>query len=141
MVGDPAGLANADEILEVSLFRTLYGQSPVVFGSFPSLHGGWPLMMCLFVPGRTLKVIFALYVVWVSWAAMYLNHHYLIDLIGIAFYVLISYFGGKSILHILASSKIRNCIYLRLHHQTELDELGDPSELLIMHEFTPKVKE
>lgn len=94
MGGNPAGLANADKLLSVQLFHRLYGQSPLVFGSFPSLHGAWPLMMMLFVPRMTLKIVFGFYGAWVWWAAMYLNHHYLVDLIGGALYVVISYSLG-----------------------------------------------
>jgi len=94
MGGNPAGLSNADKLLTVQLFHKLYGQSPIVFGSFPSLHGAWPLMMALFVPKLKFKIIFGFYSVWVWWAAMYLNHHFLIDLIGGAAYVILSYVLG-----------------------------------------------
>jgi len=94
MGGNPAGLANADKLLTIQLFHRLYGQSPLVFGSFPSLHGAWPLMMMLFVPKTGLKAVFAFYGAWVWWAAMYLNHHFLVDLIGGALYVAMSYVLG-----------------------------------------------
>jgi len=95
MGGDPAGLANADIILGFKLFGRVYGNSPVVFGSFPSLHGAWPIMITLFTPsGKVYKIIGVIYASLVWWAAMYLNHHYLTDLLGGLFIVLLCYLGG-----------------------------------------------
>jgi len=117
MVGDPGGLSNADNILTVQLFETLYGQSPVVFGSFPSLHGAWPLMMTLFAPKNFAKIAFGTYSLWVWWAALYLKHHYLIDLIGGATYVIISYMIGLSVIRVAVSHPIwRTKIYNRMTH-------------------------
>jgi len=95
MPGDPAGLRNADDFLQYPLFRNLYGHSPIVFGSFPSLHGAWPIVITIFAPNiRSLKMIGTGYVVLVWWAALYLNHHFLVDLIGGGLYVLVSYYLG-----------------------------------------------
>jgi len=95
MSGDPAGLRNADTILKIKLFLSLYGNSPIVFGSFPSLHGAWPIMITLFTPnGKVFKVMGSIYAGLVWWAAMYLNHHYLVDLLGGLLIVLFCYMGG-----------------------------------------------
>jgi len=102
--GDPAGLDNADTLLHVPLFESVYGNSPIVFGSFPSLHGAWPIMITIFMPGyRALKAVGVLYAVLVWWAAMYLNHHYLVDLIGGAIYVAFSYSFGMLTIRFLFS--------------------------------------
>jgi membrane-associated phospholipid phosphatase len=93
--GEPAGLVDVDSILEYPLFQKLYGSSPIVFGSFPSLHGAWPLMITLYAPGRVPKVLCAIYTAWVWWAAAYLNHHYLVDLLGGAVYVVVIYMLGQ----------------------------------------------
>jgi len=95
MPGEPAGLKNADDFLQYPLFRNLYGHSPIVFGSFPSLHGAWPILITIFAPSiRSLKIIGTSYVVLVWWAALYLNHHFMVDLVGGALYVLVSYYIG-----------------------------------------------
>jgi len=100
MGGSPAGLANADNILRFKLFAMVYGNSPVVFGSFPSLHGAWPIMITIFTPnGKRFKIAGAIYASLVWWAAMYLNHHYLTDLLGGLFFVIITYLGGLVSLH------------------------------------------
>jgi len=91
-VGDEAGLARVDQMLQFGLFRKLYGQSPIVFGSFPSLHAAWPIVITIFSPNHTVfKVIGCIYVAIVWWAAMYLNHHFLVDLIGGAVFTAFSY--------------------------------------------------
>jgi hypothetical protein len=95
MPGDPAGLKWADAFLQYPLFRNLYGHSPIVFGSFPSLHGAWPIVITIFAPNmRSLKIIGTCYVALVWWAALYLNHHFMIDLVGGGLYVLVSYYIG-----------------------------------------------
>jgi membrane-associated phospholipid phosphatase len=92
--GEPAGLANVDNILEIPLFELLYGRSPIVFGSFPSLHAAWPLTIAMFGPTRGYRTAGALYTGWVWWAAVYLNHHYVVDILGGALFVVVLYFLG-----------------------------------------------
>jgi len=95
MPGEPADLSRVDDFLQYPLFRNLYGHSPIVFGSFPSLHGAWPIVITIFAPNiRSLKLIGSCYVALVWWAAVYLNHHFMVDLIGGALYVLVSYYLG-----------------------------------------------
>jgi len=102
--GDPAGLQRVDARLPVPVFGTLYGNSPLVFGSFPSLHAAWPIMITLFLPqNKIYKVLGLCYTAVVWWAAMYLNHHFLIDLIGGGVYVLFSYLFGLSTLETIKS--------------------------------------
>jgi len=90
--GDPAGLAYADDFLNIRLFRGMYESSPVVFGSFPSLHAAWPLVIAMYAPSNTLlsRVIW-LYPLWVWWSALYLRHHFLIDCVGGALYALAAF--------------------------------------------------
>jgi membrane-associated phospholipid phosphatase len=96
MPGEPAGLVHADAFLQYPLFRNLYGHSPIVFGSFPSLHGAWPIVITIFAPSiRSLKIIGTSYVILVWWAALYLNHHFLVDLVGGGLYVAVSYYIGS----------------------------------------------
>jgi len=96
MEGHPAGLDKADHILQYPLFRNLYGNSPIVFGSFPSLHAAWPIMITIFAPAaiKPLKIVGVVYVLVVWWAAVYLNHHFVLDLVGGAIYVAIAYYIG-----------------------------------------------
>lgn len=91
MHGDPALLDRVDDSFGVRFYYNMYAQGgKVVFGTFPSLHAGWPYLMAMFEPqqGRFIW----LYVLWVWWAALYLQHHYLIDLLGGALYAEALYF-------------------------------------------------
>jgi membrane-associated phospholipid phosphatase len=89
MRGDPAGLQYADDFLHMKFFHGIYTSSPVVFGSFPSLHAAWPMMIAVFAPqGSLLARVAWFYVIWVWWAAMYLRHHFFVDCVGGALYVL-----------------------------------------------------
>lgn len=109
--GDPAGLACFDShvisrtcsSLSLSLsrlsipsdpfFTDIYSRSPVVFGAFPSLHAAWPFLIALFCLRNIIaRLLGWLYVVWVWWAAMYLRHHYLLDLLGGAAYCLLIWY-------------------------------------------------
>jgi len=84
MSGHPALLARVDELTGGSHYRSLYGSSrnAVVFGSFPSLHAAWPYMIASFRPQIGWPMW--LYTFWVWWAALYLQHHFLLDLIAAA---------------------------------------------------------
>jgi hypothetical protein len=89
MRGDPAGLRYADELLNIKFFYGIYTSSPVVFGSFPSLHASWPVMIAFFAPqGTLIGKLSWFYVIWVWWAAMYLRHHFFVDCVGGALYAL-----------------------------------------------------
>jgi len=48
MKGDPAGLARVDERYNITFYKNMFDSSPVVFGSFPSLHIGWPSTLAFF---------------------------------------------------------------------------------------------
>jgi len=90
MKGDPALLDRIDDAFGIHFYRTMYATAgKVVFGTFPSLHAAWPYLMASFEPqqGRFLWA----YTLWVWWAALYLQHHYLLDLIGGALYVEVVY--------------------------------------------------
>lgn len=102
MLGDPAGLADVDRRFNLHFYNDMFYASPVVFGSFPSLHVGWPSVLALFVAYETLlhrafKVAAVLYVAYVSLAVMYLQHHYFVDVFGGVFYaaVVFAFLGPR----------------------------------------------
>ncbi|KAK9765022.1 Phosphatidylinositol:ceramide phosphoinositol transferase (IPC synthase) [Basidiobolus ranarum] len=82
--GEPGGLARIDQILNVNLYGNTFGNSPLVFGAFPSLHSGCAVMINLFLGHLKpyLIPLNILYIVWIWWACLYFRHHYLIDLMG-----------------------------------------------------------
>jgi membrane-associated phospholipid phosphatase len=82
-------LAHVDAMLGFAYFHGFYGRSMDVYGAVPSLHVAYPLLILwegwrLFGPvRRALAVLF-----WASMcvAAVYLDHHYVIDvLLGLVY--------------------------------------------------------
>jgi membrane-associated phospholipid phosphatase len=86
-------LARVDAWLGISFFRGLYGRSNDVFGAIPSLHVAYPLLMVL--EGWRLhrprgRVIAIAWCVIMCCAAVYLDHHWIIDVaIGLALTVIV----------------------------------------------------
>lgn len=95
MKGDPAGLSRLDTRVGSTFFHAMYHDGgKVVFGSWPSLHGAWPYLMAIFAPtagSRGGQTIAWLYVALVWWAALYLQHHWFVDLLGGALYAEVAY--------------------------------------------------
>lgn len=90
MPGNPAGLARVDALLGFSYFTDMYRQSTVVFGALPSMHAAWPALAALW-SWRVSHLWCGLWVawaLWMWWAAVYLQHHYVVDLLaGLVFAV------------------------------------------------------
>lgn len=104
--GQPGGLARIDDILGIDLYGTTFGNSPLVFGAFPSLHSGNATIEMLFLywicPKALPYCIF--HVLWMWFATMYLTHHYLIDLVGGSIYAILSFFFFRQYLPAIRSS-------------------------------------
>ncbi len=89
--GNAAGLLHFDRMIGHPYFETIYAKSAWVFGAVPSMHAGFPLLTVIFAHKagwkRLLPFLYLfLGLVWFS--AVYLRHHYLIDLLAGALYVL-----------------------------------------------------
>ncbi|KAL4072011.1 hypothetical protein V8B97DRAFT_1451440 [Scleroderma yunnanense] len=82
--GSAGGLARIDALFGGDNYQRAFGNSPLVFGAFPSLHAAWATLAALFVShfwkgaGRFAWA----YVGILYWSTMYLTHHYLIDVVG-----------------------------------------------------------
>lgn len=95
---DAAGAARFDTLIGMPFFEGIYSRSANVFGAMPSLHVAFPAVLTATVWGLGLRwglsaLGFALLV---GFSALYLNHHYVWDLIagyGIAIvaWLLVSY--------------------------------------------------
>ncbi|PXF47232.1 Inositol phosphorylceramide synthase catalytic subunit aur1 [Gracilariopsis chorda] len=85
MKGDPAILARLDQRYNMQLYHNMYAKGgKVVFGAWPSLHAAWPYLIARFpshFPSLLARVLW-LYALLVWWAAIYLRHHYLADIVG-----------------------------------------------------------
>jgi membrane-associated phospholipid phosphatase len=82
-------LARVDALLGIHYFHGFYGRSSDVFGAMPSLHVAYPLLILLFGwpvlrgAGRTFAVLF---LVLMCTAAVYLDHHWIVDVLaGLAY--------------------------------------------------------
>jgi membrane-associated phospholipid phosphatase len=77
-------------MFRVRFFETLWDHfSPNLFAAMPSLHGAYPLTIALFAClrfGRRVRWILA-YPALTWFAAVYLNQHYVVDLVTGAGYV------------------------------------------------------
>lgn len=87
-----AGFQRIDALIHLPLFREIYSNAPVTHGSLPSLHAAFPAIIFLngaWVAHGGWK--FGLFhVFWISWAALYSHHHYLVDIlagIGLSFFL------------------------------------------------------
>jgi hypothetical protein len=80
----PAALARVDALLGIDYFHGLYSHGSVAFGAMPSLHVTYPLYGLLVtyrsasLPSRVLQIAYA---VTMPFAAVYLNHHYVLDVL------------------------------------------------------------
>ncbi len=93
VLGDPAGLIHFDHILGVELSSKIYSSSPVVFGAIPSMHAGFTMLGWLYSYrlGRKWFFGFGIYTLAMWFSALYLQHHYMLDVVvGIA-YALMAY--------------------------------------------------
>lgn len=98
--GSAAGLTGFDRLIGIPYFQTFYAKSAWVFGAVPSMHAGFPVLVILYA-GRILKKgLIPLYVflVLVWFSAVYLRHHYVIDLLAGALTALAT-FGGLSLFY------------------------------------------
>lgn len=88
---EPAGLARFDALLGTSYYHDVYSKSAWVFGAVPSMHAGFPFLVVFFArkilsPKGWIPLALLMVTVWFS--AVYLAHHYVIDLIAGVLYVL-----------------------------------------------------
>jgi membrane-associated phospholipid phosphatase len=81
---DAAGAARFDALLGIDYFAAFYARSPNVFGAMPSLHVGFPASTALALGplGRRWWLPVALFTLLVAFAAVYLQHHYVLDVLA-----------------------------------------------------------
>ncbi len=100
--GDPARLAQVDALLGITFFHGMYVRSSNVFGAIPSLHAAYPLLVWLYVRHSPLKrfhwVCFGFWIL-MSFSAVFLGHHYVIDVLLGSLYALIAYYLAEELLH------------------------------------------
>lgn len=83
--GNTAGLARFDAYFDISIFKSIYSKGSNVFAAMPSLHSAYPLIVLYY--GLKMKMgyintFFAIVSLGIWFAAVYTNHHYVLDVIG-----------------------------------------------------------
>jgi len=88
----PAGAIRFDHLIGIPLMQGFYGKSADVFGAIPSLHVVYPFLAVVYGwQLRRFRWVALAYFLLVCFAAVYLNHHYLLDIflgLGIALAVM-----------------------------------------------------
>jgi PAP2 superfamily. len=82
--GFAAGLTKFDQLTGVRLSSQIYGMNPFPFGALPSMHAGFTLLAWLytFYLSRRWVLGIGLYCLLMAAAAIYLQHHYVVDLLA-----------------------------------------------------------
>ena len=84
---NPARTVRFDTLFGTSFFTGWYGAGSNPFGAIPSLHVSYPVLSVVFaVRLKRLRKFTVVFAGLVGFAAVYLNHHYLIDvLLGVVY--------------------------------------------------------
>ncbi|MFW5967180.1 MAG: phosphatase PAP2 family protein, partial [Persicimonas sp.] len=82
VLGDPAALERVDLLLGYAHFQSIYEQATYVFGAFPSMHVAPGVWVALWARRPSLRVIAVLYACLMSFFAVYLTHHYIVDVLA-----------------------------------------------------------
>ncbi|KAI9183808.1 hypothetical protein H9P43_002860 [Blastocladiella emersonii ATCC 22665] len=116
VAGDPGGLARIDTLLGTATYKNMFAHSPLVFGAFPSLHAAFATLIAVFLADvfprtrlpRWTRVksvpswLWAVpYVAAVWWATMYLDHHFLTDLLAGSALAVATYLPSRKHVHAL----------------------------------------
>lgn len=131
-IGDPALLGDVDRFLGVNFFHNLYSRSTIVFGSYPSLHAAWPFIACYFTINKRhfwKRVVWPFYLAWIWWAAIYLKHHFIVDVIGGVLVSAIAIVAHKWCL------KKPHCPYLKFGGSTKEKQVSE-----YFHDCNRKIK-
>jgi hypothetical protein len=90
---EAAGLVRFDALLGTSYYHGVYSKNAWVFGAVPSMHAGFPFLVVFFarkILGPKVLIPLVLFMLSVWFAAVYLSHHYVIDLIAGVLYVFVA---------------------------------------------------
>ena len=82
--GSPAGLIKFDRFFNINIFEGMYAKNGNVFAAIPSLHSAFPVLLLYFGIKKRLiagSLFFFVILSGIWFAAVYTNHHYIIDVI------------------------------------------------------------
>ncbi len=93
-----AALARVDALLGVGYFRAMYAKGSTVFGAIPSLHCAYPLLVLMQgwrAAGSKLRAAAVAYWLATVFAAVYLDHHWILDaLVGCTYAAAVGFAVG-----------------------------------------------
>ncbi|WP_224249262.1 phosphatase PAP2 family protein [Hyalangium gracile] len=81
---DQAGTARFDALLGITYFAKFYARNPNIFGAMPSLHAAYPVIVVwqAWRLGRAWRVGTVAFAALVAFSAIYLQHHYILDVVA-----------------------------------------------------------
>lgn len=80
-----AGLLRFDTISGTNLFADMYAKGSNVFAAMPSLHAAYPVLAFYYsykYRHRILSFVFLVFVIGIWFSAIYLTHHYILDVLA-----------------------------------------------------------
>jgi membrane-associated phospholipid phosphatase len=83
--GNAAGLLRIDHFFGVTLFEGIYSKGSNVFAAMPSLHASYPLVglvYAILIKNKGMSIIFFIFMIGIWFSAIYLNHHYILDILA-----------------------------------------------------------
>jgi membrane-associated phospholipid phosphatase len=80
--GSPAALARVDAFINYPYFTRIYSKGSYVFGAVPSMHAAISLWIALVIREDWLKPFGWIFAAGMSFFAVYLGHHYIIDVLA-----------------------------------------------------------
>jgi len=83
--GNTAGLAKFDAYFNVGIFKSIYAKGSNVFAAMPSLHSSYPVIVLYYGLKNRLGLInifFAIVMFGIWFSAVYLSHHYVLDVLA-----------------------------------------------------------
>jgi hypothetical protein len=83
--GNTAGLVKFDTYFHVSIFKSIYAKGSNVFAAMPSLHSSYPVIVLYYGLKNKLgwlNIFFGTVMVGIWFSAVYLSHHYVVDVLA-----------------------------------------------------------
>lgn len=95
-----AGAARFDALVGLPVFEQFYSRNANVFGAMPSLHCAYPTLAFLVCRNKGLRYAIptASFALLVIFSAVYLQHHYVWDVVVGVFYAAVSYFAVRTVM-------------------------------------------
>ncbi len=90
---NPAGGSRFDALMGVTLYSEFYSRTPNLFAAIPSTHVAYPLLAVFFAfKFKSLRIFCLTFYLLICFSAVYLNHHYILDILwGSAYALLIAW--------------------------------------------------